>query len=276
MMIESMNDHKMTGISRSRALMMALMIAGTVVAAPSFAADTSPAQADQSEADAKAQSQSSQTSGSYQLSPANRLLFDTNHLANVTPPTGLSYTFVRSGDSVNNYDDHVDLKVTNGRDNAKSVAMDFLSGDRHRFVPEVSHAEGNPAIMMFLQNDVIEMADRTGGNWRYFQRRIKTALEDSAKVETETADFNGKSVKTQRITIRPYARDQAHEDDMGGELNKRYIFTLSDAVPGQVLEIRSEVPGDENRSEPIVERLTLDSAKQIDSSSKPVAEKSSA
>ncbi len=194
-----------------------------------------------------------------EFSPANHLLFMTDHLANVTPPTELKYSLTRTGDPNNNFDDHLDLKVERGTGDAKMVAVDFLSGDRHRYVPDVSNAHGNPAVMMFLQNDVVEMAQRTGGSWRYFQRRIKLALQNSANITNASATFDGHTVQTREVTIHPFADAKSHSDDIANEMDKRYVFTLSDEVPGGLLEIRSEVPSGRQDQQPIVERLMLSS-----------------
>ncbi len=55
----------------------------------------------------------------------------------------------------------------------------------------------------------------------------------------------GKKVAAQQIVIQPYL------DDPNGArfpqyIGKRYTFIMSDAVPGQVLLIRTEVPGSNN------------------------------
>lgn len=275
-MIETSNREKTLRPRRIQTLLLAVATVGAFAGSPAFAANNATSDTNARATDSPGDTATQDQSSRYNLSKANSLLFDTNHLANVDAPAELKYTFVRSGDSDNNYDDHVDLKIKNGSNDTKSVAVDFLSGDRHRFVPEVDFARGNPAIMMFLQNDVIEMAHRTGGNWRYFQRQIKTALEDSAQVQTQTAEFDGESVETTQVVIRPYARDQAHEDDIGGELDKRYVFTLSEAVPGQVLEIRSEVPAGKSGNEPIIERLNLEAVKTQDDDSNAAHSKASA
>jgi len=194
-----------------------------------------------------------------EFSPANHLLFMTDHLANVTPPTELKYSLTRTGDPNNSFDDHLDLKIERGADDAKMVAVDFLSGDRHRYVPDVSNAHGNPAVMMFLQNDVVEMAQRTGGSWRYFQRRIKLALQNSADITEATEQFDGHTVQTRKVTIRPFDNAKSHSGDIANEMDKRYVFTLSNDVPGGLLEIRSEVPSGKKDQQPIVERLMLSS-----------------
>ena len=195
------------------------------------------------------------------FSKANRLLFMTDHLQGLNTPARLEYKFVhQDGDTADDdtdYTDHVDLQIDEGEQNGKHVRVDFLSGDRHRYMPDIDNARGNPVIMMFLQNDVTELARRTGGSWRYFQRRVKFALEDAATVSRARATYDGEPIDVERIELTPYAGEQDHRDDVAQALARRYTFLLSDAVPGGVLELRAQTPAADGRPA-VSDRLTLD------------------
>ncbi|MES1925262.1 hypothetical protein [Salinisphaera sp. T31B1] len=237
---------------RSSVLALAIVCSTTFGAAVFAAEPGANATTDQ------AQSADEQSDGD-EFSQANHLLFMTDHLANIQPPTELIYTLARTGDGANSYDDHVDLIVEQGDGSAKNVKVDFLTGDRHRYVPDVPNAHGNPAVMMFLQNDVVEMAQRTGGNWRFFQRQIKLALQNAAKVEDTQTEYDGRTVAAKQIVIQPFSNARGHSDDIADEMSKRYVFTLSDQVPGGLVEIRSEIPGAGDTAP--VERLQLSEVK---------------
>lgn len=230
-----------------RATRLALAIVGSLLLAGNMAAVAA---------------ESPDTAATEEFSQANRLLFMTDHLQNVATPALLEYSFSRTGDRNDSYEDHVDLEVANGSDtadNGKHVKVDFLSGDRHRYVPDVGNAHGNPVIMMFLQNDVSTLAERTGGSWRYFQKRVKVALEEDARVAEETASYDGQEVPVKRIYLQPFKNEEGHRQALAGEVNKRYVITLSDQVPGSVLEMRSETPNGEASGEDTVDRLALES-----------------
>ncbi|ERJ18484.1 hypothetical protein SSPSH_002565 [Salinisphaera shabanensis E1L3A] len=190
------------------------------------------------------------------FSQANRLLFMTDHLQNLQPPATLDYEFSHRADDGESYDDRVVLDIEQGDGAGKQVAVDFLSGDRHRYVPDVGNARGNPIIMMFLQNDVSTLAQRTGGSWRYFQRQIKFALQDKAQVTQETARFDGNTVAVKRIQLLPYASEKTHREKMAGAAQRRYTFVLSDDVPGGVLEISAETPAAQGQVASL-DKLTL-------------------
>lgn len=193
-----------------------------------------------------------------QYSKANRLLFMTNHLDNIETPATLEYRFTRSGHADDAFEDSVRIKVTEGDDSTgKHVETYFFTGDRSRYTPDVDNATGNPVIMMFLQNEVSSIAERTGGNWRYFQKRIKLALQDATEVDTGTAVYNGEKVAVKRIRLQPFINEDTHRDALGAEIDKRYVFTLSEAVPGEVLEMKSVIPPSDAQQGEIVERLRL-------------------
>ncbi len=115
--------------------------------------------------------------GAESFSAANTLLFATDHLGNVMQPRVLVYDFARSGPPGEAFADEVTLNVTAvPADGGRSVEIQFFSEDRARVVPSMDDVRGNPVVMLFLQRDVYEMGRETGGPWRHFQKRIKTAL----------------------------------------------------------------------------------------------------
>jgi hypothetical protein len=109
-------------------------------------------------------------------------------------------------------------------------------------LPPVSNAQGNPALLGFLERDINEMKRLTGGSTNYFRKRIRLALAETASVESITVPYGGRQVQGKRIVIRPYLNDPMQEK-MQKYLAKDYVFILSDQVPGTVYQIRSTVPG---------------------------------
>jgi hypothetical protein len=199
--------------------------------------------------------------GNAGLSKANRLVFMTDQLDDVQPPKRLRYRYKVSG-SPDNFSDHIDLDIRRGNKQGKNVHVDFLSGKRHRYVPEISDTQNNPVTIIFLQHDVYMLSRRSGGNLHFFQGRIKQALQNNATIKKGTARYHGKPVDTTRISITPYARMTSHQSDMGKSLTERYIFTLSDDVPGRVLEIKSIIPGRDKAADQ-VHKLSLSSIKPL-------------
>lgn len=177
-----------------------------------------------------------------QISPAETLLFETNHLKEIRQPLSLHYDFRKSGSLEPEYRDSVEIAIrVIAPDGAKGVSTRYLSGDRLRNFPPVAHARGNPVLMYFLERDIHEMQRLTGGNWRYFQQRIRLALADKAQVRAVSFRHGNEEMKGQEIRITPYADDpqKARYQKLAG---KYYVFVLSDAIPGGVYQVRAVVP----------------------------------
>jgi hypothetical protein len=174
-----------------------------------------------------------------EIAPAERLIFMTTHLEGVEPQTELDYAVDFSGPPVRVTDTVRVLVLSRG--NGKG---DARITDRTGKV-EVP-GEGlpcNPVILYFLEHDIAEMEQLTGGQRRYFQRRVRLALAAGPPLMPVVAQSGGKSVKAQKIVIQPYV-DDPNAARFAQYTGKRYTFLLADdAVPGRVMQIRTEVPG---------------------------------
>jgi hypothetical protein len=177
------------------------------------------------------------------FSRANTLLFLTDHLDHVQIPSVLHYVFEKRGSLEEGYKDTIDMTVSAGTERAgKRVEFEYFTGARHQYVPSLSSAHGNPIITLFLQQDVNDMEQRTGGSWHYLQNAIKQALEDEAQVKPIKFRYGGQMVDGTKITITPYL-DDPHRTRMAQHATKYYYFTLSKDVPGEVYQIRTVVRG---------------------------------
>lgn len=178
-----------------------------------------------------------------EFSAAEQALFVADHLGKLRPPATLQYRFERSGSLEPGFDDSVAV-VLKAQPNGKccAAATEFLSGPRRLSLPEIESAQGNPAILYFLEHDIREMQRLTKGKSNYFRKRIRMAVAESATIAELTLPWRGASVKARQITIAPYLDDplRARFEQLA---TKRYVFTLSDAVPGGVLSIRTQVDG---------------------------------
>jgi hypothetical protein len=183
----------------------------------------------------------SQATAATEFSAAEQALFVTNHLSALKPPTTLHYSFRKSGSLEPAFDDKVSIALTAQPDGkCCAAAAEFLSGERKLALPEIEAAQGNPVILYFLERDIREMQRLTKGQANYFRKRIRMAVFNAATVTELSLPFQGRNVAAKQITVTPYADDplRARFENLVG---KRYIFTLSDAVPGGVLSIRTQV-----------------------------------
>lgn len=207
-----------------------------------------------------------QTGEEDEFSKANKLLFLSDHLEGIEQPSVLHYAFEKRGSLEESFEDTIDMRVIPDDQGKRSVKIDYFTGVRNVYMPPLSDVEGNPVISVFLQRDVSDMQGRTGGSARYFQNAIKVALEDAAEVKPVKLKYQGHVTEGRRITVTPYLEDP-HREEMGQHAGKHYVFTLSDAVPGEVYELRTLVPGKSGAL--LEEKIMLRSVEPLDPRSEP-------
>ena len=176
-----------------------------------------------------------------EISAAEQALFVTNHLNALKPSTTLHYRFRKSGSLEPGFDDKAAIALLAQPDGkCCAAAAEFLSGPRRIALPEIEAAQGNPVILYFLERDIREMERLTKGKANYFRKRIRIAVAEAATIRDVTLPFEGRNVSAKEIAVTPYADDplRARFEQL---INKRYVFTLSDAVPGGVLSIRTQI-----------------------------------
>jgi hypothetical protein len=176
------------------------------------------------------------------ITAAEKLLFQTRHLQNVAAPKVLRYRYVRQDAEGAGFSDEVLIDVAaRNSDGSARVSAEFLHGERQLPIPAVQEAQGNPALLGFLERDIAEMKRVTGGSTSYFRKRIRMALAESARVEEVTLDYGGRQVRGQKVAIQPYLNDPMGEK-MPKYVGKQYVFILSDAIPGSVYRLSATVP----------------------------------
>ena len=194
-----------------------------------------------------------------EFSAAEQALFVANHLAKLKPSTTLHYSFRKSGSLEPGFDDKVAILLAAQPDGTCcAAAAEFLSGQRKLALPEIEAAQGNPVILYFLERDIREMQRLTKGQANYFRKRIRMAVADAATIREVTLPFDGRNVVAKEISFTPYTDDplRARFEQL---INKRYVFTLSDAVPGGVLSIRTQVDAPAAGSPPLLaEEMALE------------------
>lgn len=189
------------------------------------------------------------------LSPAQVALFETPHLRNVDRAETLDYGFVREGPA--GFTDKVALHVRRvNPDGSKSLAFDYLTGERQVRFPELDNFRGNPLLMLTLERDVTEMKEAVGLSTSYFRNKIREAFITKATVADGTFDLGGAAVPARVITVQPFAGEQRLERIPSLQA-KRYAFVLADTVPGMLAEIRIDTPADAKMDVPAFSQRTV-------------------
>ncbi len=176
-------------------------------------------------------------------SPAQRAIFNTPHLANITQPVTLRYSYQHQGTLEQAFNDVVDVIITKVMpDGGRDVSFNFLSDKHHQDFPVIEGFHSNPVIMMFLEHDVAGLSSQTGGSALYFRNRIREAFVDRATAEETTVLFGGKEVPATHVTLQPFLQDPMRER-FEKFAEKSYEFYLAPDVPGGVYSIRVLTPG---------------------------------
>ena len=171
------------------------------------------------------------------ITAAERLLFQTDHLANVGSATRLEYRYSWDGEAP--YNDRVTVTV----DGKRTVVPDYLSGARHIEFPSIEDAHGNPLLLFFLEDDLRQMRRSTQGSPDYFRRLIRRAMASpDLKVEATEATIAGRKVAAMRVVLEPFRADPKAPARYPAVAGKRYEFVLAATVPGQIVWLATHVP----------------------------------
>jgi hypothetical protein len=173
------------------------------------------------------------------VSPAEVLLFETDHLAQMKAPATLVYEFRKLSNVEPAFTDRVQLDVSRSKGQLHAV-LHFLTGERERDLPMIDDVRGNPVLLGFLERDIAEMKRLTGGSATYFRKRIRMALANGAQVTPERITYQGKAIQGQAVRIQPYVDDPLHAR-FENYVRKTYTFVISDAVPGGVYRVNTSL-----------------------------------
>ncbi len=199
----------------------------------------------------------------YEFADAEVKLWLDNHLRNIDSPGRLYYDFVKRGSYEEGFSDSVFLDILKvNEDGSKDADLEFFTADRQQNArrDNLIGITGNPVLVVYMQGDVYEMNRLTNGSWRYFQRRIKSAFAENAKIEPVTFEYDGTEMTGEKISITPFVNDPRRRQ-FAEFAPKIYEFILSDQVPGKLYQIKTIIPAGSPDSEPLMEEiLTLQNA----------------
>lgn len=175
------------------------------------------------------------------FSQAEVLLLMTRQLTGLKAGSTLTYRFERKGRLAEPFQETVTLRLSPLEDGSCCTAKaDFVLQGQALALPAIEKPEGNPITLYFLERDIREMNRFTKGSSRYFQKRIRMALYQAATVRDLSFTYQGKPVQGQEILLYPY-RNDPNSARFEEWLPKQYRFVLSQAVPGHVAAIATQV-----------------------------------
>jgi hypothetical protein len=195
------------------------------------------------------------------FSPAEQAIFMADQIGGLKPPTTLRYSFRKGGSLEPGYQDAVSVALKAQADGSCCLATsEFLTGAHKTTLPEVENAKANPVILYFLEHDIREMNRLTKGSQSYFRKRIRMAVYQGATVKPVSFRYKGQAVAGQEIALKPYA-DDPNRGRFEKLADKEYHFLLSEAVPGGVYGIRTQINAPAANAAPLVtEEMLIEGA----------------
>ena len=171
-------------------------------------------------------------------------VFGAGLLVGVTQPTTLRYRFEMTGkDVAPAYSSHIDVAVREvAPDGGKAVYIDMFEGAAARHFGPIEARDQNPLILAFLQRDVNQMANMTGGAALYFQQQVRRGFSDPAQSEPYEVVLGDRRLEGRRLVMRPFA-DDPNIGRFPEFKDKAYEFIVADGVPGGIWRLGSMVPG---------------------------------
>lgn len=176
------------------------------------------------------------------FSEVNNELFDKAHLKNIVEPIKLRYRYEKQSFVDGDREDTIDMTVTNIRPTGRRDShFEFFTGEHNRPYLDRENQQGNGVFVLYLEFDIHELERLTGGDWPYFQRKIRWALAAGADKKEVDIEYEGKTIKGVQYTIQPFINDPKNSR-YSLYAGKYYMFTLSEEIPGEVYEVRTIVP----------------------------------
>jgi hypothetical protein len=196
---------------------------------------------------------------------AQRLIFNAPHLRAVKAPSDIYYSYSVANTKKEKFGpgfkDSVRLHVENEKSDstAKDTTLFMYTGERQRDPMRFQARTSNPVILMFLEQDLWDMRQRIGGRAEYFKARVAEALRNAVNVEETKIEVDGKQVSATRVTFKPFEKDP-NAEKLELFRTKVYELTLSEAVPGEVVELRTAVfdPASTDNKPVMEEKLSYD------------------
>lgn len=195
-----------------------------------------------------------------QLPSVINVIFEQEHTKQLHAGTVLDYRYQRTVSDEKllgpAYSD--DIKVAIKGEVAagnREVGIAIFTGDRARELnfPDITI---NPIINFYLDHSVRNFSRIAGGDTFYLKGRFKEILRDGATVEAVDVDYAGKKVAGYRVALTPFAKDQMASRMQGYE-GSTFALTVSDAVPGHVVELVSVYASNMKEAPRLEERITF-------------------
>lgn len=193
---------------------------------------------------------------------AHAILFGSPHIASVAPGTALVYKFVRKPSNEKllgaGFSDDITVKVEgDGEPGKKNVMVQVYSGERAREPQHITNMDGNPMLVVFLDNAVSHFRLLAGGDSSYLKGTFGRYLQSKAAIAPITITYKGQPVEGYQVTATPYVNDPA-KSKMNGFEGAKFTIALSDKIPGYFAQMVSNYTSTDTTAPSLIETTTLE------------------
>ncbi len=191
------------------------------------------------------------------------ILFDRPHIASVAPGTTLDYKFVRKPSDEKalgaGFSDDITVQVESNatEPGKKNVLVKVYSGERAHEPQRITDMDGNPMLIVFLDNAVSHFRQLAGGDSAYLKGMFSRFLADGATIAPVKITYKGQAVDGYQVTATPYVNDPA-KSKMNGFEGATFTIALSDKIPGYFAQMVSNYSSTDKTAPSLVETTTLD------------------
>ncbi len=190
------------------------------------------------------------------------ILFNRPHIAAVAPGTDLVYKFERKPSDPKavgeGFVDDIVVKVeSDGAPGKKNVLVQLYTGDRAREPQRITDMDGNPMLVVYLDNAVAHFRLLAGGDSAYLKGMFSRYLSKSGTIAPVTIVYKGQPVAGYKVTATPYADDPARSK-MNGYEGSTFTIALSDKIPGYFAKMTSNYTNTDKKSPTVEETTTLE------------------
>ena len=195
------------------------------------------------------------------------LLFETKHITATAPGTELVYKFERKPSNEAmlgpGYTDDIKVKVEgDGAAGKKNVVISMFSGERKRDPNRITDMDGNPILVVYLDNSLGHFQQLTGGDRSYLKNKFSASFDKDAKVEPVKVTYKGEQVDGYRITVSPFAQDPSRAKMRGYEI-ATFSIVLADKIPGHFARMSAIFSNTQKDTATLEEFTTLDGVGEI-------------
>lgn len=195
------------------------------------------------------------------------ILFNTPHIGSIAAGTVLDYKFVRKPSNEKllgaGFSDDITVMVeSDGEPGKKNVLVQMYTGERARDPQRITGMDGNPMMVVVLDNAVSHFRELAGGDSAYLKNTFSRYLATEAAIAPVKISFKGQEVDGFQITATPYANDK-DKSKMGGFENATFKLVLSDKIPGYLARMTSDFSNTDKAAPTLLETTTLEGVGEV-------------